>query len=324
MLRFHFTEADLRRVTIAPVPNALLEVALSVRYLRTRPAAVKWSRAGLRDWRQQIAGSLAPRAGILGHLDPPQGGIFDFFSQPSTPGLRDGVELAARGTPARELADEIALLPAPVRDRPALRELADGSAGARHAFAQDVQRYFATTLAPMWPQIQAGAVADRALRAESLLRGGVDALLATLVPHWRWQPPTLYVPAPCAPRDVRIGGHGVILVPSYFLQKPMFGRDPGQPMELYYPVHGGARPTRATDTLGPLLGRTRAAVLAALRYPATTTEVADRVGISLPSASQHTTVLRNAGLLTTTRTGVAVLHTLTPLATALLHTDTAR
>ncbi|MFC8373392.1 winged helix-turn-helix domain-containing protein [Streptomyces sp. NPDC057239] len=60
-----------------------------------------------------------------------------------------------------------------------------------------------------------------------------------------------------------------------------------------------------------------------MRHPATTTETADRVGISLPSASQHTTVLRNAGLITTTRTGIAVLHTLTPLGTALLQSDTA-
>ncbi|MEV1178870.1 winged helix-turn-helix domain-containing protein, partial [Nonomuraea sp. NPDC049784] len=65
--------------------------------------------------------------------------------------------------------------------------------------------------------------------------------------------------------------------------------------------------------------RTRAAVLATLRAPATTTSVAERVGISLGSASQHTTVLRNAGLISTTRTGGAVLHTLTPLGQALLH-----
>ncbi|GHF15388.1 hypothetical protein GCM10014715_83320 [Streptomyces spiralis] len=52
-------------------------------------------------------------------------------------------------------------------------------------------------------------------------------------------------------------------------------------------------------------------------------QFADRVGISLPSASQHTTVLRHAGLLTTTRNGSAVLHTLSPLGEALLHGDTA-
>ena len=79
-------------------------------------------------------------------------------------------------------------------------------------------------------------------------------------------------------------------------------------------IYATAPFVRATDL---------AAGLASLTHPATTTETADRVGISLPSASQHTTVLRNAGLITTTRTGTAVLHTLTPLGTALLRSDNA-
>lgn len=70
--------------------------------------------------------------------------------------------------------------------------------------------------------------------------------------------------------------------------------------------------------LGPLLGRTRAAVLAGVRDPATTTALAERVGVSLAAASQHATVLRNAGLVHTTRIGIAVLHSLTPLGRALL------
>lgn len=44
--------------------------------------------------------------------------------------------------------------------------------------------------------------------------------------------------------------------------------------------------------------------------------------ISLPSASQHTTVLRNADLITTTSIGSAVLHTLSPLREILLRGDT--
>ncbi|WP_235618311.1 ArsR/SmtB family transcription factor [Streptomyces sp. CB02400] len=171
--------------------------------------------------------------------------------------------------------------------------------------------------------MQATAVADRSLRAETLLRGGVDAMLATLVPGWRWQSPTWHIPSTCRLTDLHLDGHGLMLVPSYFAYGPMYGRRAGEPWTLTYPLHAGEQPTSATDTLGPLLGRTRAAVLAALRHPATTTETADRVGISLPSASQHTTVLRNAGLITTTRTGIAVLHTLTPLGTALLQSDTA-
>ncbi|MFJ9742804.1 ArsR/SmtB family transcription factor [Streptomyces sp. NPDC101166] len=323
MLRIHFTEADLRQITVAPVPNALLEAALSVRYLRTGPTGMVRSRPGLTQWRSKIVRSLAPRAGVLLDLDPRQGGLLDFFFQLSTPTLHDGVERAA-ATPARELADEIAFLDSRARESEKLRELADGTTRGRQILAGDTLRYFDSTLAPLWPQMQATAVADRALRAETLLRGGVDAMLATLVPTWHWQSPTWHIPSHCDPTDLYLGGHGLILIPSYFALGPMYGHRPGEPWTLTYPLHTDEQPTHAADTLGPLLGRTRAAVLASLRRPATTTETADHVGISLPSASQHTTVLRKAGLITTTRTGTAVLHTLTPLGTALLRNDIAR
>ncbi|MEU0009478.1 winged helix-turn-helix domain-containing protein [Streptomyces sp. NPDC006314] len=323
MLRIHFTEADLRQVTVASVPNALLEAALSVRYLRTGPAGAARSRPGLAQWRKTIVRSVAPRAGVLLDLDPRQGGLLDFFIHPSAPELRAGVELAA-ATSVQELAAEIAFLDNRVRERAPLRELSEGTDRGRRILAHDTLRYFDSTLAPLWPQIQSTAVADRALRAEALLRGGVDALLATLVPGWHWKSPTWHVPSSCALTDVRLGGHGLTLVPSYFALDPMYMRRPGQPWTLTYPLHTEEHPTHAADTLGPLLGRTRAAVLSSLRHPATTSETADRVGISLPSASQHTTILRNAGLITTTRTGTAVLHTLTPLGTALLHGDTTK
>jgi DNA-binding transcriptional ArsR family regulator len=323
MLRIHFTEADLRQVTVAPGPNALLETALSLRYLRGRPSCVERLRPGVRQWRRWVIDGKVPRTRIYPHIDPLEGGVFDFFVQPFTPDLRAGLDLAVR-TPTPELADEIALLPRPTRDNPVLRELADGTEKGRQILADDTLRYFDSCLAPLWPRMQAITTADRALRAETLLRGGVDALLATLVPGWHWQPPTWHIPAPCSPSDLHLGGHGLMLIPSHFSYGPMYGRRAGEPWTLAFPPHGGEQPTCATDTLGPLLGRTRAAVLAALRHPATTTETADRVGISLPSASQHTTVLRNAGLITTIRTGTAVLHTITPLGAALLQNDTTK
>ncbi|GAA3104618.1 ArsR/SmtB family transcription factor [Kribbella aluminosa] len=54
-----------------------------------------------------------------------------------------------------------------------------------------------------------------------------------------------------------------------------------------------------TDALADLLGRTRAAVLRSLTHSATTTQLARRVGISLASTSDHTRILRAAGLITT-------------------------
>ncbi|MEU8226336.1 winged helix-turn-helix domain-containing protein [Kribbella sp. NPDC048915] len=51
-----------------------------------------------------------------------------------------------------------------------------------------------------------------------------------------------------------------------------------------------------------------------LTHPATTSQLSRRVGISLASTSEHTRVLRTAGLITTHRTQGTALHTLTPTA----------
>ncbi|BCK73666.1 hypothetical protein Srufu_076190 [Streptomyces libani subsp. rufus] len=70
--------------------------------------------------------------------------------------------------------------------------------------------------------------------------------------------------------------------------------------------------------LAALLGTTRAAILATLVDDYTTTHLARRLSISPSSASQHTGVLRQAGLVSTTRYRNTVHHTITPQGRALL------
>ncbi|WP_169950777.1 helix-turn-helix transcriptional regulator [Microbispora sp. H11081] len=315
MLRLRFTPADLCRIAFAPAPNALLETALSVR----RPRGPRWSRPGLREWRRRVGGSLTRRAGALMDVVPEQGFLPDFLLQPDAGDLSEGVELARR-TPPGQLAADIHKLPP---DGGSWRHgLAEGEAGAWRTLTEDLNGYFSSSLASWWPRVRETAAADRALRAETLLRGGTDALLATLLADGRWDPPVLHVRTTCD-YEVELCGRGLLLVPSYFAPGALLMYRPGLSTVLVYPMCSGDRPEDATDALGPLLGRTRAAVLAALRHPATTSELADRVAVSRASASEHATVLRNAGLISTTRLGGAVLHTLTPLGSALLAGDRA-
>ena len=74
----------------------------------------------------------------------------------------------------------------------------------------------------------------------------------------------------------------------------------------------------SSPALARLIGRTRAAVLFAARTRPTTSELAQRVGISAASASEHATVLREAGLITTHRHRNTVRHTLTRIGVDLL------
>ncbi|MFI9626317.1 winged helix-turn-helix domain-containing protein [Streptomyces sp. NPDC052042] len=76
--------------------------------------------------------------------------------------------------------------------------------------------------------------------------------------------------------------------------------------------------TGERQPLGTLVGSTRAAVLQALTVSLTTSELARCVGVTPGSASQHASVLRRAGLVSTTRTHTSAIHTLTPLGAALL------
>jgi DNA-binding transcriptional ArsR family regulator len=319
MMRLHFTAADLRKITLTP-PDALQEAALSVRRLRRGPVGRHGTRPGLGQWHRRMRTGSAAQAGILASLVPER--FLPDFLMHLTDDFDTAVALAAQ-TPTEQLSTNIAQLPALTRTDRRLRELAQGTRAARQGLARDLRRYFDVCLADLWPQVRVGAAADRALHSEALLRGGVDGLLATLATRWRWEPPVLHIPWPgICDTDVSLGGRGLVLLPSYFAGPGLMYRLE-EPSVLIYPMHTGEPPTGGADALGPLLGRTRAAVLAAIRHPATTTTVAERTGISLPSASQHTTVLRNAGLITTTRTGSAVLHALSPLGEALLRSDTA-
>jgi DNA-binding transcriptional ArsR family regulator len=49
-----------------------------------------------------------------------------------------------------------------------------------------------------------------------------------------------------------------------------------------------------------------------------TTELAQRIGVSLPTASHHLSVMRESGLITSRRSGSTVVHHLTTRGAALL------
>ncbi|MET9674590.1 winged helix-turn-helix domain-containing protein [Streptomyces sp. NPDC006482] len=333
MIRLHFTAADLRQITLAPAANALSETALSLR-LSLRPGE-RWGRPrpAARRWHHSLHGAARARAGVLAELVTEDGYIPDFLLQPSLDDFAEALEAAA-STPAEQLALDLGIPEVRggngrlSRPGPWARELAQGSPSATRTLVADTRRYFHTSVEPLWPRISSDTLTDRALRAEMLLRGGVDALLTTLSTTWRWQAPTLHLPSASA-YDIPLCGRGLLLVPSWFATGPLVMYRPQAATVLVYPLHdndstgtGTAGGTDGRDgrpeALAALLGRTRAHVLALLRTPATTTALAERAAISLPAASRHTHVLRDAGLVDTTRTGVAVLHTLTPLGHTLL------
>ncbi|MEO3973328.1 winged helix-turn-helix domain-containing protein [Streptomyces sp. CAU 1734] len=207
-----------------------------------------------------------------------------------------------------------------------LAGLADGRTEPLARLVSVLRSYHRAAIEPYWAHIQARVEADRAMRGRALLDGGAAELLGSLPPVMRWRAPVLESEYP-VDRDLRLDGRGLLLQPSFFCRgTPVVYRDPSLPPVLVYPAaahtpdpaFGEAQGAALAPSLGRLVGHTRSAVLQAIRYGCTTSELARRAGVSLASASQHAAVLREAGLILTLRHGNAVLHTLTPLGAALL------
>ncbi|MFC7614088.1 ArsR/SmtB family transcription factor [Actinokineospora soli] len=123
-------------------------------------------------------------------------------------------------------------------------------------------------------------------------------------------------------------GRGLTLAPAFFWYRAPVALLPGtEPPTLVYAVARergwDAEPeTRPSicESLVALLGRTRARVLCAIAdHPhVNTTELARAVGISAAGASQHASVLRDAGLVTTFRKQGSALHRISERGAVLL------
>ncbi|MFF2525446.1 ArsR/SmtB family transcription factor [Streptomyces liangshanensis] len=327
MLRIHFTGKDLGGVRMAAGPDPLWETILSFHRIRDRRGPLVFG-----EWRTETRGRLNGETRLLSALVPQRGYFPDFLTPAEgRDGLDAGLE-ALRATTPERIRAELALLAAgrgarkarPARKAPTgIAGLAEGEPAPLARLVEVLRAYHRAAVEPYWPHIRARADADRALRGRALLDGGTDELLASLPPMLRWRAPVLEADYPVE-RELHLDGRGLVLQPSFFCRStPVVLHDPALPPVLVYPVTHSDVPVPherpgARLSLGRLVGHTRSAVLEAIEHGCTTSELARRTAVSLASASQHASVLREAGLVVTLRHGSSVLHTLTPLGAALL------
>ncbi|MCG5451782.1 MULTISPECIES: ArsR/SmtB family transcription factor [Micromonospora] len=328
MLKIHFSGEDILRTRVAPAADPVWELVLSLHVLRGRtrdPLTANWRRSVARDLRQD---SASEQLRLLFALNPPRGYFPDFLTPyASVEGFEAGLD-ALRRTPTELLHRDLSVLAAENQLPSSAAALARGEVSALHHLAESMEQYRSLAISPYWGRIQAAVAADRTRRARALLDGGVEGLLSSLRPTMRWESGVLEVHSYPHSRELHLDGRGLLLVPSFFCAAtPVALLDPALPPVLVYPVDrlgalvsadAGAASGAARESLAALLGRTRAAVLQASDEGCTTGEVARQLNISPAAASQHATVLRNAGLLVSHRERNSVLHTLTPLGRAML------
>ncbi len=252
--------------------------------------------------------------------------VADFLFSAASRGGDLEAQLAslAESDPAVLRADLEAVWQREPMPEPARRLAGEGAAGARR-LADVLWRYWSVAVEPHWRQLHAVLRDDVAYRAGQLTGGGVDALLSGLHPEVSVRGEVLRIDKPRHEADHDLGGDGLVLFPSVFAWPHlMVDKAPGRPATLVYAARGvgtlwgrGSRPA-GDEALGALLGHSRAAILAYVASPRSTTEIAGELGQSAPSVSFHLSVLRRSGLVTSWRSGRRVLYQRTQLAEGLL------
>jgi DNA-binding transcriptional ArsR family regulator len=321
MIELVLDHADLARVRFAhsPIREAVASL-LVLQDPRRQPMYGRW----LSTVRPQLAGL---RLELLVALVPAGRYLPSFLLPPPArpwPVLTDELDAVTATHPAVVRA-ELDL----VRDqRPlpgVLRTLYQDPAAHLPVVANELERYWQVAVEPFWPRMRALGAADLAYRMERFADGGLTWVLESLHPDVSFADDVLQIDKPhhCSHR-LDLTGTGIVLVPCAFIWPTVLVECCGvdQP-SLTYPPRGVAelweKPREeVTDPLSALIGRTRAALLASLGLPRTTTQLAAQLGLSPPAVSQHLKVLKDTALVTARRRGRMVLYQRTPTATTLL------
>jgi DNA-binding transcriptional ArsR family regulator len=241
----------------------------------------------------------------------------------------------ARGLTNR-LEDELTQMSA-IGDRQARATLAEAQ---RFAWASDgldwadvagitgrAAEVFATCWArfvePDWPRRRAVMERDIRHRAGVIAVSGWRHVLDGMAPGVRWVGHDAIQFSTQTYTDRHIGSDGLVFVPHTGLSGQWTCESPER-LAFVYPAKGAmADHSPGSGGVAGLLGQGRARVLAEVRTPATPSQLATVLAISLGTVSAHLAALRRAGIVTTRRSGRAVYYELTSVGDELVRLLTA-
>jgi DNA-binding transcriptional ArsR family regulator len=298
----------------------------------------------LRRWRSLFGPALGPGgAAIVDLMRSPIvhiGGIVAAHGLCET--IDEATELIAATAPdvLRRKVEFLAPFSQPARG---IEAFVDGSREEAHRLAGIVANFHRRVVQPQWSLAVREVGTTYAIHQRTLADGGVADFLNRLHALIRWEPPVLSLGrycADCTPgrcsrhrlvdalyreQVVRLDGRGLTIVPSLFASSPMLRYDETTdlPCVLVYPIRSDwsvlVGDLGRSSSLTRLLGGTRAAALEAIGSgPQSTSSLSRTLGVSIASASEHTAVLRAAGLVATTRDGGSVVHEATAAGLMLL------
>lgn len=320
MVRYDFALDDLVRTRLAISP--MWETASAIRALRN-PALIslhlpwiKRVRPLVADLDLTLAYAMLPRRGyIADFLTPP----------PSTPlaCFEDEIELV-RSTTEEQIVADVEALNRCGNPTESLHPYRDDPLGSLSALAETLEQFWHRAVEPDWPRIRSLLEADLMYRSRLLSEGGVERLFGDLHPDVGWVNGGLEIRMECN-RRLALDGRGLVLVPSAFAchRTSAITEEPWQPT-LIYPARGVGllweSASAPSGALAKVVGRSRAQLLADLDAPRSTTDLAERLGMTAGGVSQHLSALRDSGLVSARRHGRQVLYCRSEIADELVGT----
>ena len=244
----------------------------------------------------------------------------DFLTPgPRSPLTRLEDELAQiAATPAGVVTRDLHAVHGPGRLPAALR-----GPGTLPRIVAALTAYWEICFAPHWPRMRALLEGDVTYRGREIAQRGLAAMFAGLAGRVRMVDNVVEVRLSSDHSYSRPTTGGLTLVPSMWTRSASTPISPLEPPLIIYAARGAAtlwepQPLPAPGALAALLGTLRAGLLIELAIPASSTELAVRLGVTPAAVNQHLRALRAGGLLVSARHGRSVLYRRSDVADRLL------
>jgi biotin operon repressor len=303
VVRYELVGLDLAALRFAISP--LNELSLSLRAWRDPgryPLQLPWIRE-MEAARGQLDADLL-FALVNEHLSIP-----DFLSPtPRSPLTRIEDELTAMANVAPAVLERDLRMVHPDGLPRALR-----GSGVLVRVVDALTAYWERCFVPHWPRMRALLEGDVTFRGREIAQRGLATMFAGLAGRISLVGDVVEVRLRTDVHYTRPTTGGLTLVPSMWTTGASTPISPEEPPLIIYLARGGgtlweAQPLPAPGALAALLGNQRAGLLVQLGTPASSTELAARLGVTPTAVNQHLRALRAAGLLVSARHGRSVLY----------------
>lgn len=312
---------DIQAVRFGLSPGHELAHAVRI-LLRPQLHPLQWG------WLRQVRGRIPQQSfALLSQVIGTDGYMPDFLTAAARWDMTPGDELAAlRSAPIDGMHEDLekVVRRATGQHRKDIMRMLEHPRNTRDMIAEAWECVWNAVLAPVRPQLERLIRADIAVRSRIVAAEGMAAMATGIHPTVGWGDGSVRIEMRMHSEEVNCRGSGLVLVPSVMSSSRcmVLTEPPAQPT-LFYPAQGVTAgwthdAAELANALDALLGPIRSKILLSAFLPRSTSQVAAEAEVAVSTASYHLAVLRNSGLIVSTRDGKRMMHLRTPLGEAMV------